>query len=118
MYIGLSVAMRCEMQGTGPGANRTCYFDHGSIEETVILWRLPTLMRLSIDRTNMPGRRWLGFAYATYTLQQDGNDTILTRSGTTISNNYPAWYWHPFERWGVTRKHNYLFSDLARRSQR
>jgi len=118
MYIGLPIPMRCEMQGTGLGAKRTCYFDHGSIEETVIDWQPPNLMRLSIDRTNMPGRHWLGFEYATYTLQPDGNDTILTRSTTIISNLYPAWYWRPFERWGVNSEHNYIFSDLARRAQR
>lgn len=117
MYIGLPIPMRCEMQGTGLGAKRTCYFDHGSIEETVIGWQPPNVMRLSIDRTNMPGRHWLGFEYATYTLQQDGNDTILTRTSTIISNLYPAWYWRPFERWGVNSEHNYIFSDLARRTQ-
>ena len=118
MYIGLPVPVRCTLQGRGVGAKRTCYFDHGSIEETVIDWRPPNVMRLKIDRTNMPGRHWLGFEYATYTLQQDGNDTILTRSTTIISNLYPAWYWRPFEHWGVTSEHNYIFSDLARRSQR
>jgi hypothetical protein len=118
MYIGLPIPVRCSMEGSGLGARRTCYFDHGSIEETVLEWSPPNLMRLSIDRTNMPGRNWLGFEYATYTLQQDGNDTILTRSTTIISNLYPAWYWRPFERWGVAAEHGYIFSDLARRSQR
>jgi len=118
MYIGLPVPMRCEMQGTGRGAKRTCYFDHGSIEETVIDWAPPNLMRLAIDRTNMPGRHWLDFEYAEYTLKQDGDGTILTRNTTIISNLYPAWYWRPFERWGVSSEHNYIFSDLARRTQR
>jgi len=118
MYIGLPVPMRCEMAGSGVGAKRTCYFDRGSIEETVIDWQPPNLMRLSIDRTNMPGRHWLDFEYAEYTLQQDGNDTILTRNTTIISNLYPAWYWRPFERWGVSSEHNYIFSDLVRRAQR
>jgi hypothetical protein len=118
MYIGLPIPIRCEMQGSGVGAKRTCYFDHGSIEETVIDWQPPNVMRLAIDRTNMPGRHWLGFEYATYTLQQDGSGTILTRSTTIISNLYPAWYWRPFERWGVSSEHNYIFSDLARRMQR
>jgi hypothetical protein len=117
MYIGLPIPMRCDMQGTGLGAKRTCYFDHGSIEETIIEWVPPNLMRLSIDRTNMPGRPWLSFEYATYTLQPDGTNTILTRSTTIISNLYPAWYWRPFERWGVSSEHNYIFSDLARRRQ-
>ena len=119
MYIGLPVpdSLR-NARRTGRGAKRTCYFDHGSIEETVIDWQPPNVMRLAIDRTNMPGRHWLGFEYADYTLQQDGNGTILTRNTTIISNLYPAWYWRPFERWGVSSEHNYIFSDLARRTQR
>jgi hypothetical protein len=118
MYIGLPIPISCDMQGTGLGAKRTCYFDHGSIEETVIDWQPPNVMRLAIDRTNMPGRHWLGFEYAEYTLQQDGDGTILTRNTTIISNLYPAWYWRPFERWGVSSEHNYIFSDLARRTRR
>ena len=118
MYIGLPIPISCDMQGTGLGAKRTCYFDHGSIEETVIDWQPPNVMRLAIDRTNMPGRHWLGFEYAECTLQQDGDGTILTRNTTIISNLYPAWYWRPFERWGVSSEHNYIFSDLARRTRR
>jgi hypothetical protein len=118
MYIGLPIPISCDMQGTGLGAKRTCYFDHGSIEETVIDWQPPHVMRLAIDRTNMPGRHWLGFEYAEYTLQQNGDGTILTRNTTIISNLYPAWYWRPFERWGVSSEHNYIFSDLARRTRR
>jgi hypothetical protein len=118
MYIGLPIPISCDMQGTGLGAKRTCYFDHGSIEETVIDWQPPHVMRLAIDRANMPGRHWLGFEYAEYTLQQDGDGTILTRNTTIISNLYPAWYWRPFERWGVSSEHNYIFSDLARRTRR
>jgi hypothetical protein len=117
MYIGLPVPVRCVMEGTGVGAKRTCYFDRGSIEETVTEWSPPTLMRLSIDRTNMPGRHWLGFEDAEYTLRADGGETTLTRTTTIISNLYPAWYWRPFERWGVSSEHEYIFGDLSRRLQ-
>jgi hypothetical protein len=115
MYVGLPIPVRCVMEGSGPGAKRTCYFDHGYIEETVIEWSPPSLMRLSIDRTNMPGRHWLGFEDAEYELRRDGSGTVLTRTTTTLSNLYPAWYWRPFERWGVSSEHAYIFSDLARR---
>jgi hypothetical protein len=114
MYIGLPVPIRCTMQGRGPGAKRTCYFNRGSIEETITEWQPPNRMRLSIDRTNMPGRHWLGFEDAGYDLQQSGDGTILTRNTTIISNLYPAKYWRPFERWGVASEHEYIFADLAR----
>jgi hypothetical protein len=115
MYIGLPIPVRCVMEGSGPGAKRTCYFDHGYIQEKVIEWSPPNVMLFSIDRTNLPGRHWLGFEYARYDLHRDGAETILTRSTTIISNLYPAWYWRPFERWGVSSEHDYIFNDLARR---
>lgn len=117
MYVGLPVPMRCVMEGSGVGAKRTCYFDHGYIQETVAEWSPPNFMLLSIDRTNMPGRHWLGFEQASYELRFDGGATVLTRSTTVISNLYPAWYWRPLERWGVNSEHGYIFRDLARRLQ-
>jgi hypothetical protein len=117
MYVGLPIPIRCVMEGSGLGAKRTCYFDHGYIQETVIEWSPPNVMLLLIDRTNMPGRHWLGFEEAKYELQRDGDETVLTRSTTIISNLYPALYWRPFERWGVSSEHGYIFSDLARRLQ-
>jgi hypothetical protein len=115
MYVGLPIPVRCAMQGSGLGAKRTCYFDHGTIEETVTEWTPPNRMGLSIDRTNMPGRRWLGFENAEYDLHADGVGTLLTRTTTIVSNLYPAWYWRPFERWGVDSEHRYIFGDLALR---
>jgi hypothetical protein len=103
------------MEGSGEGAKRTCYFEQGYIQETVIGWSPPNVMLLSIDRTNMAGRHWLGFEYAKYELRWDGSQTVLTRTTAIISNLYPAWYWRTFERWGVRSEHEYIFSDLARR---
>jgi len=117
MYVGLPIPIRCSMQGSGLGSKRTCYFDHGSIEETVTYWEPPNRMGLSIDRTNMPGRHWLSFENAEYDLQADGRGTVLTRTTTIISNLYPARYWRPFERWGVSSEHNYIFGDLALRER-
>jgi hypothetical protein len=115
MYIGLPVPVRCTMQGNGLGATRTCFFDQGSIEETITGWNPPAQMRLVIDRTNLPGRHWLGFQDAEYDLWQSNGGTLLTRKTTIISNLYPARYWRPFERWGVASEHEYIFRDLVRR---
>jgi hypothetical protein len=115
MYIGLPVPVRCTMQGSGQGAKRTCYFNQGYIEETVTEWLPPTRMGLSIDRTNLPGRHWLGFEDAKYDLRTYNGGTVLSRETTIISNLYPAWYWRPFERWGVASEHDYILNDLALR---
>jgi hypothetical protein len=116
MHVGLPIPMRCVLEGSGRGAKRTCYFDHGYIQETVLEWSPPNVMLLSIDRTNMPGRHWLGFENARYDLRRQGGATVLTRSTTIVSYLYPAWYWGPLERWGVQSEHCYIFSDLARRA--
>jgi len=119
MYIGLPIPQRCTMRGQGVGARRTCYFNAGYIEETVTAWNPPSLMGLSIDRTHMPGRHWLGFLQAEYRLQGTGQMvTVLTRSTTVTSQLYPAWYWRPFERLGVESEHRYILQDVASKAGR
>jgi hypothetical protein len=115
MYMGLPIPRRCARRGSGAGAKRTCYFNQGYIEETVLEWSPPIRLRLTIDRTNMPGRHWLEFEGAEYELHPEGGRTALARTTTIVSNLYPEWYWRRFERWGVESEHEYLFSDLAPR---
>jgi hypothetical protein len=116
MYIGLPVPQRCITQGRGIGAKRTCYFDVGYIEETVTEWNPPYYLGLSIDRTHMPGRHWLGFESANYRLQENGQMTLLTRTTTITSHLHPAWYWRNFERLGVESEHDYILRDITRRA--
>jgi hypothetical protein len=118
MHIGLPVPQRCTMQGRGVGARRTCYFNNGYIEETVTGWNPPYALGLSIDRTHMPGRHWLGFESAQYHLQKDGAATLLTRATTVSSRLLPVWYWRPFERFGVESEHRYILEDVVRKAQR
>ena len=116
MYLGLPVPQRCVMQGHGIGAKRTCYFNVGYIEETVTGWSPPYYLGLSIDRTHMPGRHWLGFENAEYRLQASGPMTLLTRTTTISSHLHPDWYWRPFERLGVESEHDYILRDIALRA--
>jgi hypothetical protein len=113
MYVGLPIPQRCTMQGRGVGAKRTCYFDVGYIEETVTEWSPPSRLGLSIDRTHMPGRHWLGFENAEYLIESQGRGTVVTRRTTVSSYLHPAWYWRPFERLGVEEEHEYILRDLA-----
>jgi hypothetical protein len=115
MYVGLPIPQRCVLKGTAVGSKRICYFDQGFIEETILEWDPPHGMRLSIDRTNMPGRHWLSFEGAEYDLQPDATGTTITRTTTIRSNLSPAWYWAPFENYGVASEHTYLLRDLALR---
>ncbi|MGB2590021.1 MAG: SRPBCC family protein [Candidatus Acidiferrum sp.] len=115
MHVGLPIPQKCVLQGKAVGSKRTCYFDQGSIEETILAWDPPRRMLLSIDRTNMPGRHWLEFEGAEYDLRAEGDGTIVTRTTTIRSNLSPAWYWGRLESWGVESEHEYLFRDLALR---
>jgi hypothetical protein len=113
MYFGLPVPLRCRLEKKAVGAKRTCYFENGFIEETITEWTPPYTMRLTIDRTNMPGRHWLGFETAAYELRPQGGGTLLTRTTTITSHLYPVWYWRPLERLGVASEHDYILRDLA-----
>jgi hypothetical protein len=117
MHIGLPIPQKCVLEGRSVGSKRICYFDQGSIEESVLEWDPPRRMRLAIDRTNMPGRHWLEFDGAEYDLTGDATGTTITRVTTVRSNLQPAWYWARFEKWGVESEHEYLFSDLTNRFQ-
>jgi len=118
MHFGLPVPVRCSLERKGVGAKRTCYFENGFIEETITEWAPPYSMQLTIDRTNMPGRHWLGFENAAYELRQEGSGTRLTRTTTITSHLYPVWYWRYFERLGVSSEHEYLLRDLSKRLNR
>jgi len=115
MHIGLPIPQKCVLQGTSVGSKRICYFDQGSIEESVLEWDPPRKMRLAIDRTNMPGRHWLSFNGAEYDLAADATGTTITRTTIIRSTLRPAGYWAPFETWGVESEHEYLFGDLSQR---
>jgi len=75
-------------------------------------------MRLTIDRTNMPGRHWLGFEDARYELRSSGSSTLVTRTTTFTSRLAPVWYWRYFERLGIQAEHEYILVDLAERVRR
>lgn len=105
----------CEMDGTGVGARRTCYFDVGRIEERVSVWDPPGRMELEIVHWTLPGRHWLGYQSASYELRAAGNgETEVTRITTITSNLRPAWYWRRLEHLGVRSEHGYLLRDVKR----
>ena len=115
MYIGLPIPVRCILDGHGIGAKRTCYFNNGFIQETITEWSPPFRMGLSIDRTNMPGRHWLGFERALYELRQQADGTKLTRTTAITSRLRPVWYWRSLERVGVESEHQYILNDVVQR---
>jgi hypothetical protein len=115
MKIGLPVPVSCSTEGEGVGGKRTCYFEHGFIEERITEWNSPYSMKFDIVEADVPGRPWLGFKDASYDISRAGSQTVVTRKTTIISRLAPAWYWRRLEAIGVHTEHNYLFEALEQK---
>jgi len=101
------------LSGTGVGAERTCRFNSGFIRERVTGWNPPEQLELNVEEVSLPGRHWLGFQGATYTLQRIGTGrTRVTRTTIVTSTLRPAFYWSFFERLGAQAEHGYILESL------
>jgi len=113
MRMGLPIPKSCSMSGFGVGSERTCQFSSGFIRERVTEWNPPHRLELDVEEVQLPGRHWLGFQQATYTLERRGaDDTKITRTTTVTSTLRPAIYWRFFERLGTETEHDYILNSL------
>jgi hypothetical protein len=118
LRIGLPVPERCTLDGSGVGARRVCYFDSGSIEERITGWEPQRRFEMLVTDCTLPGRHWLHFLSASYSLKEiSPGRTEVTRTTVISSKLRPAWYWQWFERMGVEAEHQYLFDSLTRSLQ-
>lgn len=118
MKIGLPVPVSCRTEGEGVGGKRTCYFEHGYIEERITEWNFPHSMKFDIVASEVPGRPWLSFKDASYEIKRADNHTAITRTTTIVSRLSPAWYWRRLEAIGVHTEHRYLFQGLENKLKR
>ncbi|MCH2202552.1 MAG: hypothetical protein MK102_11325 [Fuerstiella sp.] len=117
MRMGLPIPQSCSTNGFGLGSERTCRFNSGFIRERVTAWNPPHRLELDVEEVQLPGRHWLGFQQATYTLERHGvSGTKLTRATTVTSTLRPAFYWRFFERLGTETEHNYILNSLKTKS--
>jgi len=112
MKIGLPVPVSCKTEGEAVGGKRTCYFEHGFIEERITEWDFPRSMKFDIVAFDVPGRPWLSFKDAGYDFERIGDKTSIKRTTTIVSRLSPAWYWRRLEAIGVHTEHEYLFEGL------
>ena len=113
MQMGLPIPESCTTRGSGVGAERICHFNSGFIRERVTLWHPPQRLELDVEEVQLPGRHWLGFQGATYTLDKiDTGETRVTRTTIVTSTLRPAFYWRFFERLGTEAEHDYILESL------
>jgi len=113
MRMGLPVPQSCSISGFGVGSERTCRFSSGFIRERVTEWNPPHRLVLDVEEVQLPGRHWLGFQRATYTLERrSSGDTEITRTTTVTSTLRPAIYWRFFEHLGTETEHDYILKSL------
>jgi len=113
LRIGLPIPESCSMTGSGIGAERTCHFNSGFISERVTHWEPPHRLELSVEEVKLPGRHWLGFRDATYTLKAiEKGRTRVSRKTTVTSTLRPAFYWRLFEHLGAETEHRYILNSL------
>lgn len=113
LRIGLPIPISCRLDGEGVGSTRTCCFSTGEIREEITDWEPATRLGMKITGCTLPGRHWLKFVGASYTLHSTPpGQTRLIRTTSINSVLQPAWYWRPLERIGVDAEHEYLFRSL------
>lgn len=113
--IGIQTPLKCILEKDSVGAQRTCYFKEGTIDEIVTDFKRGEILQMKITKYNMPGRKWLHFQDAIYLFKAVGNSTELTRITTYKSELKPRFYWGFWEEMAVSAEHDYIFTDLKRR---
>lgn len=114
LKLGLPVPLLCVMDGKGIGAHRICYFDHGTIEQQVSVWKPPVKLELQITDVTLPGKDWLQFKSATYELEVlNTGETMVRRTTRYDSVLRPRIYWRSLERLAIQSEHQYVFNALS-----
>jgi Polyketide cyclase / dehydrase and lipid transport len=114
LRIGLPVPNHCTLESESVGAQRTCHFDQGVINQEVTEWQNSERMTVKTTGSTLPGRHWLTFKDATYELTITPTGTRVERLTSIGSKLYPRCYWRPFEAWGVESEHEYVLTSLKR----
>jgi hypothetical protein len=113
--IGLQKPLRCVLEKDSVGAQRTCYFKEGTIDEIVTDYKRGEALKMKVTRYNMPGRKWLHFEDAIYLFKPVKNGTELTRVTTYKTELKPRFYWEYIEVKAIKAEHDYVLNDLRRR---
>lgn len=114
LSMGLPRPTHCVLDQAAVGGRRVCHFNQGVIEQVITDWRRGESMAFRMEKSTLPGRRWLSFIDARYEFIPQGSGTKLIRHTTIGTRLSPRWYWRPLEEWGVTSEHAFVLANVKR----
>ena len=114
LQLGLPSPYKCTLEGNGAGGIRTCHFPEGEIRTTITRFDPPRVLKMDVVQYDLPGKSWLNFQDATYTLDYEGKNTTITRTSTYYSQLRPRLYWQPIEQWCIGQEHRFVLESLKK----
>jgi hypothetical protein len=114
MHLGLPVPQKCVLEREAIGGLRVCYFDGGTIHETVTQLEPGKILAMDVTGYDLMGLEWLGFDKAIYTFEGTAEGCRLTRITSFSSSLRPRFYWDPVEKLAISDEHDYVFNNLTK----
>lgn len=114
IWLGLPAPYRCILEADTIGAKRHCLFNNGSIIAEITRYEKGKVLEMDVVDYNLTGREWFRFVDATYTFQQEGSQTRITRTSSYRSVLQPRFYWEPMEKWGIEQEHQFVLASLRK----
>ncbi len=118
LRMGLPLPTHCVLESAAVGGRRVCHFNQGVIVQEITDWRRGESMAFRMEKSTLPGRRWLSFIDARYEFIPQGPATKLIRHTTIGTRLSPRWYWRPLEEWGVTSEHAFVLANVKRSAEK
>ena len=115
LHLGLPIPEKCILSKEAVGAERTCYFEEGKIDERVTALKRGEYLKMNVTGYTVPLPKWLTFNEAIYLFKAKDTGTVLTRITTYRTELKPRFYWRFWEVKAIEAEHEYVLEDLKRR---
>lgn len=112
--LGLPSPYRCELDADTIGALRNCLFPNGRIVAEITKFEKGKVLEMDVIDYTLTGRDWFEFVDATYTFEEVGSQTKITRTSSYKSVLQPRFYWQPLEQWGIDQEHQFVLASLKK----
>lgn len=114
LILGLPTPYKCKLEADSVGAKRICFFDNGEIIAEMTQYEKGKILEMDVVDYTLTGRDWFEFVDATYTFEELGKQTKITRTSSYKSILNPRFYWQPIESWGIEQEHQFVLNSLKK----